>query len=1221
MDRDQLQQLQQMRGVSESTPFIYSAVQEPMPTDTGFDSANAIIRLLAPLVAKHVGGMQDPRFLPRTGPGISAYEAFYARDVNTPLYQAGRQQQTFQHAGMLGDAAGQMGVQMGAHKLFDMSPTEFRQQAINMGQTSVGRMATEHLMNTPTMRSIMGGDPNAVYDRAFRMRSLVGSDGMIDAPRDMIRQTELTQHASDFADAVTRATYGRPDGSMGITQNRQYTQNFLNEDMADIGEAMFSRNAHGIQGADPKAQADRLGDMARVLRSVADVTGGESAKELIQSLDQLTQGEWGRINPQDLERTFREIGATSRVLGVGSDQILRSAQTAQNNANMALGISEGDRMMGFSAGGYAATPAALERAQRVQAIGHSQGVLHDPQAMAQIEARQSALMHVGMQSERGSDIMHMAYLAQTGRISETQYAEFREAQQRGTIQQARTAADMALEAAYGSASRGREMFDDPAIRRAIISATDAPLAQMAMRDIDTAQQREFGERVARGLEESMDRTSRGIREAGGVRNFITGADAAELDMRTIEDYFGGMANEEEGQLLSETARNTYEAAVERARADNPDISDDDAARRGIAAVEGLISSDFRYQAHSADLNRERRTAKNAAEAGITEEMSEELMENRRREQGMSHLRSMRLTMDQATEDEFKDVDKLRRDAERARNRGEHAEADRLESQYHADYESLVNRLGSSEDPMHQTLHRSLVEHGERAERDHQEAVNRFNADRTAHTRLDRATTRGGDVGDVVRDQQALLGIMQGVASGDMSLTDAADLLDDIGSLSSGERDHYFAAMGAGGDELKEAIGGQQTILNALEDTVRSKGSDYDFLELTKGLKEAETVEDYRLALRGDGDKEPGLVLREAMADQAMSDLGMSMGLEQTFPQLITEGLTGNAGLARILGLEDASQVRSTTRIRDRRRLRRGVRASDEAREALTDSYGGLQDLTDNEQLMATGVAGKAMAAANELAGLAGTEDGITDEAFEDVVDGVLSGASNLSDEDRQQVQEALMHHREALDKGVEAGERMRRFEEKLPESQRRQMEIQRERNRRDAMVDEQGRAQMFQDMGVPEFGGLFAGDIDASELDKDQRKQVHEALKTLGVDEGAGVTEGVLRAASWVPVPGVRGLARDGADAMQARSIDRGLEHVAAMSEEDIANLSIDEQDAIKQLGDVRKEQRLNTLAQGEEKGRQGGRGDKDSITLSGTLVLKDQQGNRVGTVDDLRRE
>ena len=84
------------------------------------------------------------------------------------------------------------------------------------------------------------------------------------------------------------------------------------------------------------------------------------------------------------------------------------------------------------------------------------------------------------------------------------------------------------------------------------------------------------------------------------------------------------------------------------------------------------------------------------------------------------------------------------------------------------------------------------------------------------------------------------------------------------------------------------------------------------------------------------------------------------------------------------------------------------------------------------------------------------------------------------------------------------------------------------------------------------------------------------------------------------------------------KDIKRALTKVSQMSPEEVAGLRGEKARAFNQLAEMWKEQK--DKKDENEKDAKKKRGKGDAIELTGTLVLYDQRGNRVGFVDDLRR-
>lgn len=1182
-------------------PFIYRATQAPSPQPTGFGSADAAISMLAPAIGRHILGMQDPKFLPRLGPGVSAYEAFYARDVTSPLYQQGREQQLHQLGGMFGETLGAVGNNLGINRFVDMSPTEFREQLQNAGQTSAGRMLTDQLTRSSAVQNIMGGDPMAIYDTAFRMKSLVGSSpGEFIHPRDVDAQTELTRRASEFGNEVTRGIYGRADGSMGVTPNASYTQNFRNEDLDALAETMFATDAQRIQGESGGVQAEKLRQMTRVMRSVADVTGGTDMRELLGSLDDLTQGDWKQVDPQALEQTFREIGATSRLLGITSEQMLATMQNVKATTNASLGISAEAQQLGVTGGGYTELPTMLDQAQRVESIGKQRGVSNDVRAMSQIEAQQTALRDIGMKSSRGQDIMHIAYLAQTGQITMDQYDEFRDVQLYGNTQQAESAAELALKQAYGSAEEGRRMFADPNIRNAMIMGTNSMFATNALSDISNAQGSEFTERVSRGLQRQAGSIAAGIRDRAGMGdNIILGEQAADLDMDFTEQYFASL-EDPAAQVLAPELRDIYTRAQERAKADDPTISDADAKARAMDAVTNMVQTDSRFDPWRKDLETQRGLNATANEVQATADMSPELRARTVQNAGLDYLYNRGSSLDAGTEERVRELKNRRYEADMLRRQGKTAEAEAMNKSADEDYAKLRQEI--IDDETMGAVEQGMLGNEDVANKQFTDAEKRVTATKIAEGRLATGEMFGGTEKDIVREQGILLKVMQDVQDGRISAEKADKLIaEEINSLDPAEKDRLRGAVNAGGATLTDALDEQGRVYNALEGQIQRTAGESGVSDVQSGISDAKTIHDYMRLLNGDPiTGEGGLVFEEALMEATMNEVGNAMGLDKNFSQLLVDAATGEASLARVLGLEDDGQLNATLTGESVGRLDKSVKSAGEAKKAVKQSFAKLGGLTQNSEIASSGVGAQAMKAAKAMAEAAAS-GGLTDDKYAEIVADTMQSAAYLSDSGFADVSDALESHRAALNLTVTAATDAKAFDEGMSTQERQRIETQRRVNARTASIRAEEAAARERKLGISKYGGEFAKEIELGFWDSKLGEfgRTETALKTLGFGEDFG---------GWL------GTSKD--------QLEAGLGKVSEMTPEEIAALSPEKQAAIKDLGDIRiaQQERGINVRKGEEGGPGGGGvGAGGTLNLTGTLTLYDKSGTEVGTVDRLK--
>jgi hypothetical protein len=532
-----------------------------------------------------------------------------------------------------------------------------------------------------------------------------------------------------------------------------------------------------------------------------------------------------------------------------------------------------------------------------------------------------------MQSSRGKDIQHIAYLAQTGQISEGMYEEFRQANAMGSTAQAQSVAERALGQAYGSAEEGRKMFNDPAIRRAIMEQTGPEAAQAAMQQIMVAQDREMTQRVSSGLLRRTGKLAGDIRGQAGIGDALSAGEQVGVKMRDLHDYFGAMEGPE-GKVFQNEIQDTFERAQERALADR--ASPEVAKQRAMAQVEGLIADDPRFEVHRRDIAKKQSEAVAAAEVGRTMEMTPGLRASARMGAGMDYLRASGVNDD--VENQMREISSKQAEAEIARSNGDTEKAEALDAEAKKMYGAIAGDPSLSE-----SQKRGLKDREELSDRNMDKKAQLANANAAAAARMKRGEMLGGGVSEIGKENVGLLRILKGVEAGELDIGDAEDMVAGMGSLSTAEKDDLMEQLGSG--DVSGALEGQRAVVNQMQQQVMRTSSDRGISDVFKGIDERMSSQEKMQYLLGDASG-PGAVYGEAVREAQMGD--KYQGLRRTLPQRVMDTLTGRSSVKSLLGMEDAGEVKTQHRVQEKLQQRADAIAAEE-RGALFDELQVGQD--------------------------------------------------------------------------------------------------------------------------------------------------------------------------------------------------------------------------------------------------------------------------------------
>jgi len=850
---EQLMQLVQDGGPraadgDSSVPFLYRAVQQP-PRITGLDQIDAILGMIGPTIGTHVFGMQDPQMMPRMGPGIDPWSAYYAARVTTPLYQTAREQQVWQLGGQVGGTLGQIGTTMGIPEMIGMTPQDFQMSMTNAGQNQVGRALTEAMVNMPAVQRVMGGNPLAAQDYMFGRRHALGViPGMPAHPMDIEAQTEIARHTAEMNRELMYAI--RP---MGLTQDAYFTQGLRDEDIAKLTVQMAQRGAdvvgpggevipQGMRGVDvdPRAKVAAVGEMNRVIRSVMDVVGSDDFDEAMRTLDTLTQKQWPRVNSQALLQSFREIQASTALLAgqgipINNRTMVQMVGEAQEKLQASIGIGEEERAIGMTGGGYGQMPAATLLAETAAAVS---GATNMPiqQAMRQ----QIALTQIGMASPMGRDIQHMAYLRSQNFISEEQFARFEEAVATSDTGRVKTMAEQVYEEAYGEAAIGRQMTDDPIVRQLMQGYTDAGTARRAMGMLMAGQGREVAQRMSEATQQQMRLSTRQIEQLTGMTARLDPEEASRIQR---EATLAVLRERNAPEWAAEQVQDVYQRAIERG----------ETPQRAMRQVQHYLGG-ARFADWREDIQTAQRTALTRAQAEravpVSEAEREEQEEMAAMQAGLRDV--LRGGADQETRREIREVRKLQRQAARAERKGETSRATELKAEALRRGQGILGELEGPQREAAEAEGRYAVEDLRRArgvlDSQHETLDRVERGRRMSMERFERGGVMQMSGGDILTESQQIRGGLEALAvAGEefgprletvAAAEEAMALVEGAGSLSEREKERLMWAIeaGPGTKEFEQELKSQRDVVQQMQRVTMATGSQRKFGHVLPALQ-------------------------------------------------------------------------------------------------------------------------------------------------------------------------------------------------------------------------------------------------------------------------------------------------------------------------------------------------------------------------------------------------
>jgi len=661
-------------------------------------------------------GSSAPFFLSMGPQNVPPSQRLYQRDVMAPIWQQ-EQQRILQSMGRnLGqDFASKLAVPLqrtGVLDMMNVTPEQFINRMGRAGGTVPGQIATALLMQQ--IGDVFGGTEMDLARGLEPMRFGTAMTGgrvlnpyaeedvyMARQTMDIRRQTLQTAikgkvdaqgniiETLDPNIAFTRGFSERQIGEVATLLARRGTT-VQDEQGRDVrmGTVLDPRTFTGPTGAADweKAQqqleqagVQRVGQTMGVLKSVGDFLGmtAEQMPEIIKSLDAM-QANWQRMpNLQNVERTFREIGAVadvvSRATGTTKQEFAAGMLRAGKVMSEAEGLGEGMQRFGFGRGvGGQLQYMAQQELTAGALVGVARGYGRDLN-MGQAENVVNLMSTIGAQSAVGVDLQHMFWLRQQGRISEEQWMTVRTAATTGTSEDRRMAFDVGYRQAYGSTDIGRATAQNKWIQRRVDEETAADWVEAGgpqlMRDAQTASWRSM-------TRNELQRTSMAEQRLGSI-----GGPTYALAGRGMHEGMRAFFARPEARGLGDV-QTFLEGEYRRARATGMD----DTAAWQVAMRRA--EDDPRMRDHMGQLRRDVAGATTEAMAGRFAGAGEQF----RTRGGLAYLGSLAGTRGETYQRGYNQLREREQQAITADQQGNTSQAARLRGQLANQYATFVGGL-------------------------------------------------------------------------------------------------------------------------------------------------------------------------------------------------------------------------------------------------------------------------------------------------------------------------------------------------------------------------------------------------------------------------------------------------------------------------------------------------------------------------------------------------
>lgn len=504
-----------------------------------------------------------------------SYASEYSRLVNTPLYNTSRQQLTYLASRGVGRELALLGSVGGR------DTRELGEKFSRYGSSAAGMMVGEQLFKQPSVQDVTGGDIYAMHDKIYAQRyNLARTPGNYNIhPGNIPQQTAIAEHASTFNNALNMAISGNAQGEIGmIPTGRQFTRGFAREDIGTLAGTMAERGAPAMRGMDisPQIKVGAVGDMTRTMEALGDLTGDRDMESLITNLDKLTNKRWPKLNPADLTRAIREIGATAEMLSVSADTMLNTMDQMQQ-VNRGLG--------------YRGSNVDMSRKMATQAIAMAQNTGMD---LGEAGAKVAGLAISGAQSDRGRAASLIEWAATRDMVSPDTLARARSSTTASPKVQ-RAAMDAFYREAFGDVSTGRRMERDENLMQQFIRPGMSEEAKLrATGLISSGQHAEYMDYSQNYINRRLGRMSGEMGRLTGVGNRPP-AQVAHTKFNATQDFFT--------QILNDPKATPEDKAIARQKMGmlQEVYRGAGGGTKGFSAVQRAISGDDQLQGYMSDI--------------------------------------------------------------------------------------------------------------------------------------------------------------------------------------------------------------------------------------------------------------------------------------------------------------------------------------------------------------------------------------------------------------------------------------------------------------------------------------------------------------------------------------------------------------------------------------------------------------------------------------------
>lgn len=527
-------------------------------TNRTLPDPNGIVQMLQPIIA-NVMDMHGSRIAKATG-SMTPENAFFSQNVVAQQWERATNTAVQTFSGAINNAAQQISNNLNLAGSMGMSSAQLNRRLSDMTSSPLGMMGAQQLLNMPAVHNFMGGSILGAQQAMFRGRSGFTDPGEFMSILDQPGMRMAGERARLAADAITRRSYMRPDGQMGVTPDFGFTRGFRVEDIAGAMSTAIGQGATRGPGREmfptDLARGDReamrqVGQFNGAMENLKQLMGGGTMNELMGTLSGLTGGKWASMDWGGLNAQLGKMSQMARMLDMSGEQMVGTVTNIQGAMRTSIGVSPMSMALsGNSGGAFGNLPVAVDMMSRIGAIAKMRGITPESPEYAQVVGQQIGLAGMGLNSKAGRTATIVEDMMETGALaggrSNPLYLQWQQSMTGGTPAEKTMRTEALFNAGLGGGSaEGWGRVSNAALVRDI-NSRQGPAAERAatnvMNMMTQGQYAEYGTRQyqagATALGGSMAYAARSM----GMPYVASPADQARMRMEATQAYFSGQAN-------------------------------------------------------------------------------------------------------------------------------------------------------------------------------------------------------------------------------------------------------------------------------------------------------------------------------------------------------------------------------------------------------------------------------------------------------------------------------------------------------------------------------------------------------------------------------------------------------------------------------------------------------------------------------------------------------